>query len=89
MIHIGPGGVLVIDVKAWCEPRVEGGHLYNGEALEDDAVDSLLAIAALVEEVAGPLGLAPLQVVPVMVFAGRQQPHLNLGRVQLLGEAGL
>jgi len=89
MIHIGPGGVLVIDVKAWCEPRVEGGHLYNGDALEDDAVDSLLAIAALVEEVAGPLGLAPLQVVPVMVFAGRQQPHLNLGRVQLVGEGGL
>ena len=24
MIHIGPGGVLVIDVKAWREPRVEG-----------------------------------------------------------------
>lgn len=89
MIHIGPGGVLVIDVKAWREPRVEGGHLYNGDALEDDAVDSLLTIASLVEEVAGPLGLAPLQVVPVMVFAGRQQPHLTLCRVQLLGEAGL
>lgn len=89
MIHVGPGGVLVIDVKAWREPRVEGGHLYNGDALEDDAVDSLLAVTSLVEEVAGPLGLAPLQVVPVIVFAGRGLPHLSLGRVQLLNEAGL
>jgi hypothetical protein len=48
LIHVGPGGVLVIDVKAWKEPRVEAGHLHNGQALEDDKVDSLLAVTGLV-----------------------------------------
>lgn len=89
MIHVGPGGVLVIDVKAWKEPRVEGGHLYNGEALRDATVDTLLAVTALVEEAVSALGLAPLGVVPIMVFAGRREPRRRLGRVELVGEQGL
>ena len=43
----------------------------------------------MVEEATAPLGLAPLQVVPVIVFAGRRNPEVQLGRVQLVGEHGL
>ena len=86
MLLVGPGGVLVIDVKAWKEPRVDCGHLFNGEAIEDQAVEGLLAVTALVEEAVSTLGLAPLQVAPVMVFAGQVQRQANLGRVRLVGE---
>src|SRR5687767_7659475 len=42
MIHVGPGGVLVIDVKAWKAPRVDRDRLLNGDEPQDDEVAKLL-----------------------------------------------
>lgn len=89
LIHVGPGGVLVIDVKAWKEPRVEHDMLWNGDADASDDVEALIRVTALVEESVQQLGLAPLEVTPVLVLAGRTGPELALGRVQLLGERRL
>jgi hypothetical protein len=89
MIHVGPGGVLVIDVKAWKAPRIEDGRLWNGDQPQDDEVAKLLRVVELVEEATAPLGLAPLQVIPVVVFAGRRDPELQLGRVEIVGDRGL
>lgn len=89
MIHVGPGGVLVIDVKAWRAPRVDHERLFNGDERQDDEVAKLLRVVELVEEATAAVGLAPLQVIPVIVFAGRRNPELQLGRVELVGEHGL
>jgi len=89
MIHVGPGGVLVIDVKTWKAPRVQDEQLFNADGPADDDVAKLLRVVELVEEATAPLGLAPLEVVPVIVFAGRRNPELALGRVELVGERGL
>lgn len=86
MIAVGPGGVLVIDVKAWREFSVVDGALYCGQACADDEVDKILRITLLAEEALAELGLAPLEVVPVLVLADRSSIDCRLGRVTLLGE---
>lgn len=91
MLHVGPGGVLVVDAKAWAEPRVTGTTLWRGDAPADDDVDTLLAATVRVEEVVADLGLAPVQVHPVLVFSGRadHMPVTSLGRPVAVGERGL
>ena len=89
LIHIGPGGVLVIDVKSWAEPRIEGDRLMRGDADASDELDKLLRVTALVEDSVAELGLTPLEVRPILAFAGRRKVDLQLGRVQVLGEPNL
>ncbi|PWJ46860.1 Nuclease-related domain-containing protein [Quadrisphaera granulorum] len=89
LIQVGPGGVLVIDVKGWAEPRIEAGVLWRGEVDATDDVDALLAVTAPVEDAVAGLGLAPLHVQPVVVLAGRRAadlPPTSLGRVLAMGE---
>ncbi|GAA4969228.1 nuclease-related domain-containing DEAD/DEAH box helicase [Kineococcus glutinatus] len=89
LLHVGPGGVLAIDVKAWAEPHVEGGRLFRGQEDASDDVDKVVRIAELAAESAGEVGLAPLEAVPVLVFAGRSLAPVQLGRAVLLGEQEL
>jgi hypothetical protein len=86
MVAVGPGGVLVVDVKAWAEPSVRGGVLFRGDAPAGDEVDSLLRLTGAVEELVAPCGLVPQQVVPVIVLAGRDEPAVAIGRVVVVGE---
>lgn len=86
MVAVGPGGVLVIDVKAWAEPSVRHGRLHRGDAPADDEVDTLLRMAGTVEEVVAGSGLVPQEVVPVVVLAGRREPAVRAGRVVVVGE---
>lgn len=46
LIHVGPAGVLVADVKAWAEPAVLDGRVHNGPEDMTGAVDALLAVPA-------------------------------------------
>jgi hypothetical protein len=89
LLLVGPSGVFVLDTKCWADPRVEDGRLLNGEAPADDEVDKLLRLTELVEQSVAEVGLPPLEVVPVLVFAGRKGISEQLGRVQLLGEKDL
>jgi superfamily I DNA/RNA helicase len=86
MILVGPGGVFVVDVKNWREqPSVAAGRLVAGEADRHGEFGKLLAQAQLAERVVGELGLSPVAVTPVMVFAGHLI-DLALGRVMLMGQ---
>ncbi len=89
LVAIGPGGVLVIDVKAWQDVRVEDGRLYRGDDDCEDALAALLAVTERVEESLADVGLPPLEVLPVLVFAGAARLDTRLGRVHLLGENDL
>jgi hypothetical protein len=88
LLIVGPGGVYVIDVKGWKEPRVENGRLYRGEAEADSDVHNILRVTELAQEALLELGVSPIAVVPVMAFAGHviEQP---LGQIQLVGEHNL
>ncbi|HEY0716714.1 MAG TPA: UvrD-helicase domain-containing protein, partial [Streptosporangiaceae bacterium] len=90
VILAGPGGVFVIDVKTWrATPRVEHGRLWRGEADAQEDVTKLLDQTTAVEEVLAGVGLAPTEVVPLLVLAGRRNVTAHLGRVLLLGEKDL
>jgi hypothetical protein len=89
LVAVGPGGVLVVDVKAWAEPRIADGRLYRGQASADDEVEKLRRMTACVEEVTTELGLVPQRVQPVIVLADRAVPATSLGRVLVVGERDL
>jgi hypothetical protein len=85
----GPGGVFVIDVKAWRDVRVEQGRLWRGQGSADDAAEKLRGQAAAVRAVLVEEGLAPAEVVPLLVLAGRRNARAQLGDIHVLGELDL
>lgn len=86
MVLVGPGGVFVIDVKNWREkPTLAGGRLAAGVEDRHAEVGRLLEQVQVAEDAVGSLGLSPVAVQPVMVFASRRY-HETLGRVLLLGQ---
>ncbi|MGW1375736.1 UvrD-helicase domain-containing protein [Streptomyces sp. NPDC002446] len=86
MLLIGPGGVFVIDVKNWrAAPEPSGGRLRAGGFSRDEHRRKLLAVTKAAEVAVASLGMSPVAVRPLMVFAG-QRVDAELGRVRLLGE---
>lgn len=86
MLLVGPGGVFVIDVKNWrSAPEVSGGTLRAGGERRDEHAAKLLAVTKAAEGALASLGLSPVAVQPLMVFAG-QRVDAGLGRIRLLGE---
>ena len=96
-VVVGYGGVAVIDTKHWSRPvQVREGRLWCGDDdRHDDTVDTLLRLAAavdeLLEEVTGSspgraVGLSPIHVVPVLVFTAHERANElapQVGRVLL------
>ncbi|WNF27086.1 UvrD-helicase domain-containing protein [Streptomyces sp. C11-1] len=86
MLLVGPGGVFVIDVKNWrSAPEVLDGKLLAGGEPRDEHATRLLAVTKAAEGAVASLGLSPVAVQPLMVFAGRRV-DAELGRIRLLGE---
>ncbi|MGW5734050.1 MULTISPECIES: UvrD-helicase domain-containing protein [Streptomyces] len=86
MLLVGPGGVFVIDVKNWrSAPEVSDGKLRAGGEPRDEHAAKLLAVTKAAESAVAALGLSPVAVQPLMVFAG-QRVTADLGRIRLLGE---
>ncbi|MFI7355849.1 UvrD-helicase domain-containing protein [Streptomyces avidinii] len=72
VLLVGTGGVFVIHVTAGGEPG-------------DGRAAGLLAATKAAESAVASLGMSPVAVQPVMVFAG-QRRDASLGRIRLLGE---
>ncbi|MFV0128646.1 UvrD-helicase domain-containing protein [Streptomyces sp. HMX112] len=86
MLLVGPGGVFVVDVKNWrAAPEISGGRLCAGGESRHEHIRKLLAVTKAAEGAVAALGLSPVAVRPVMVFAGRRF-DAEVGRVRLLGE---
>ncbi|KAA6213352.1 NERD nuclease [Streptomyces albofaciens JCM 4342] len=86
MLLVGPGGVFVIDVKNWrSAPEVSDGRLRAGGEWRDAHAAKLLAVTKAAEGAVASLGMSPVAVQPLMVFAG-QRVDTALGRIRLLGE---
>lgn len=86
LIVIGPGGVFIVDTKAWADFSVSDGQVLRGDA---DVTDEILRLADLAEVTQADLaevGLAPGEVRPVVVFAGHGGIDALVGGVRLLGE---
>jgi len=84
-IAVGPGGVFIIDTKCWRGPiRIVNGSLFNDDECMDEEVDKVRRQVEALEGVLSEVGLAPLEVVPVMAFAGRAVVRQSIGRVHLV-----
>ncbi|MFE2179134.1 UvrD-helicase domain-containing protein [Streptomyces sp. NPDC059455] len=86
MLLVGPGGVFVLDVKDWrASPQIVDGRLHAAGEDHDSHVRRLLEMTRTAEGAVASLGLSPVAVRPLMVFAG-QRVDATCGRVRLLGE---
>ncbi|MFD5556200.1 UvrD-helicase domain-containing protein [Streptomyces sp. NPDC127068] len=86
MLLVGPGGVFVLDVKNWrSAPQTTGGRLSVDGEPRDEHATKLLAVTKVAESAVASLGMSPVAVQPLMVFAGRRV-DAELGRIRLLGE---
>jgi superfamily I DNA/RNA helicase len=86
----GPGGVFVVDVKNWRDVQVaDDGRLWRAQEPADYAIANLLAQAGAVRAVLIEHGLAPAEVVPLLVLARQRNKRARLGDVHVLGELDL
>ncbi|MBB5103653.1 superfamily I DNA/RNA helicase [Streptomyces spectabilis] len=86
ILLVGPGGVFVIDVKNWrAAPETPDGRLHAGPEPRDEQAAKLLAVTKVAESAVASLGMSPVAVRPLMVFAGHRV-DADLGRIRLLGE---
>jgi hypothetical protein len=85
---VGPGGVVVVDVKAWRALAVRDGSIFCGEQCRDEEAAKLVSLSERVLESVSLLGLTHQALWPVLVLAGRHL-HERAQRVDLIGEANV
>lgn len=88
LLMVGPGGVVVVDVKAWRALEVRNGSVFCEDECRDDEVSKLLNLADHVQDSVALLGLTPQALTPVLVFAGRRVDE-RAGRAALVGEVNV
>lgn len=82
---VGPGGVFVVDTKCWRgELTIHSGSLYQDQACRDDEVAKVCDQARALEAILVEVGLAPLEIVPVLCFVGRDELRARIGRAHLV-----
>ncbi|UZN03112.1 UvrD-helicase domain-containing protein [Cellulomonas sp. S1-8] len=86
MVVVGPGGVFVVDTKAWADVTIAADRIHRGQL---DVTDELMALADLAYRTEGELaevGLAPGEVHAIAVLAGRTGVDERVGPVRVVGE---
>ncbi|MBU4214846.1 MAG: UvrD-helicase domain-containing protein [Actinobacteria bacterium] len=86
MVVVGPGGVFIVDTKAWREVSVHDGRISRGQEDVTDDVMNLADLAYATEGELAEVGLAPGEVRPVVVLAGRRGIDQRVGPVRIVGE---
>ncbi|TIC84427.1 3'-5' exonuclease [Nocardioides sp. GY 10127] len=83
-VMVGPGGVVVLDVKDWRELEVRDGTLFRGDAREDDEVAKIRALADTFADHLAPTGLTRAAVGAALVFS-RHRVSKRLDDLAILG----
>lgn len=86
LVVVGPGGVFIVDTKAWAEVAIEDGRVYRGEADVTDELGSLADLRATTEEALAEVGLAPGEIRAFVVLAGRAGIDQRVGPVRIVGD---
>lgn len=82
---VGPGGVVVVDVKAWRALEVRHDSVFCDDECRDDEVAKLLGLTDQVQDCVAATGMTRQAVWPALVFAGRRVNARAQG-VHLVGE---
>jgi hypothetical protein len=86
LVVVGPGGLFIVDTKAWAEVSIADQRVYRGEADVTDELDNLAHLREVTEETLVDVGLAPGEVRAVVVLAGRRGIDHHVGPVRIVGE---
>lgn len=85
-VLVGPGGLFIVDTKAWADVEIAAGRIFRGQADVTDDLEGLADVGYGTEAVMADLGLAPGEVHVVVVLAGRRMPPTEVGGVVVVGE---
>ena len=87
LILVGPGGVIIVDAKAWREVTVAAGHVFRGQADVTSEIEQLADLVFRAQTGLAEIGLAAGEVSAMAVFTNKVLPRAELFGVTLLGEA--
>lgn len=87
LVVVGPGGVFIVDTKAWREVAIAAGRVYRGQLDVTEEFDKLADLAYGAEAAFATVGLAPGEVRPVVVLAGRKGVNASIDTVDIVGES--
>jgi hypothetical protein len=85
-VVIGPGGLFIVDTKAWAEVTIAGGRIFRGQADVTDDLAGLADVGYGTEAVMAEIGLAPGEVRVLVVLAGKPHPATEVGTLVVVGE---
>ena len=85
-VLVGPGGLFIVDTKAWADVEIAAGRIFRGQADVTDDLEGLADVGYGTEAVMAELGLAPGEVHVVVVLAGRDMKPTEVGGVVVVGE---
>lgn len=85
-VLVGPGGLFIVDTKAWADVEIAAGRIFRGQADVTDDLEGLADVGYGTEAVMADLGLAPGEVHVLVVLAGRRMPPTPVGGVIVVGE---
>ena len=86
LVVVGPGGLFIVDTKAWAEVSIADERIYRGDADVTDELSNLADLRGVTEEALTQVGLAPGEVRAVVVLAGRRAIDHRIGTVRIVGE---
>ncbi len=85
---VGPGGVVVVDVKAWRALEVRTDSVFCEDDCRDDELAKLRSLVDRVQESLSDIGLTSQAIWPALVFSGRTV-SARAQNVDLLGEVNV
>ncbi|MET4638015.1 UvrD-helicase domain-containing protein [Mycetocola sp. 2940] len=86
LVMVGPGGVFIVDTKWWKDVVIAAGRVFRDQDDVTDEFDNLADLAFGTEGALGAVGLAPGEVRPIVVLAGRKGVKASIGTVDIVGE---
>lgn len=86
-VLVGPGGLFIVDTKAWADVEIAGGRIFRGQEDVTDDLDALADLAYGAEAVLAEIGLAPGEVAVIVVLAGRSLSPTQVGTLTVVGES--
>jgi hypothetical protein len=89
MVVVGPGGVFIVDTKAWAEVAVVGDRIFRSQEDVTDDVSRLADLAYGAESVLAEIGLPSGEVHAVAALAGRRGVAARVASVDIIGVGDL
>jgi hypothetical protein len=89
MVVVGPGGVFIVDTKAWAEVTVAEDRIFRGQEDVTDDVARLADLAYAAEAVLAEIGLPSGEVHAVAALAGRRGVASRVASVDVIGVGDL